>query len=307
MNRISTQYLATHYLDSCILDVAALKPGNVSFHAAGHGMDAGLFLQSALASANSITQTGQSLGERILNAVKATRDAARCNTNLGIILLCAPIIQAALDHPGEGWESGVSRVLAAAGLRETEQLFLAIRLASPGGLGHAEKHDVAGPASAPLVEVMALAAQRDLVARQYANGYLEFRDVVLPYLVDAIARHADEKSAVTDLFLYLLARYPDSHIQRKHGSAQAAAVSRQAADLHQHYLAATDSTQRHRLLLDLDRELKRQEINPGTTADFCVAGVFIHRLQKQAINTTGVARNYPRTMRPFQADTPQIL
>lgn len=307
MSRVTTQYLAKHYLEACVLDVASFKPGNVSFHAAGHGMDAGQFLQSASASVELMTKPGQALGERIFAAVKATRDAVRCNTNLGIILLCAPVIQAVLDYPGKKFDSALETVLSTAGLEDTERVYAAIRVASPGGLGRTETHDVTGPAGAPLMEVMAAAAERDLIARQYANGFQELRGVVLPYLAKAMQRHADEKSVVTDLFLYLLARYQDSHIQRKHGTSQAVTVSRWAEDVHRDYLAATDDGIRHQLLLELDRRLKQQDINPGTTADFCVAGVFIHRLQSQAINNTGVARNYPRTMKPLQADTPQIL
>lgn len=280
MNPVTTQLLAKCYLDACALDVAALKPGNVSRYSAGHGMDAELFLQSAQVSAKAITEPGPVLGKRIYGAVKATWDAVRCNTNLGIILLCAPIIQAAIDYPGERLEIALPKILSAVRAQETEDVFAAIRLANPGGLGRTESHDVAGPAIRPLVEVMALAADRDLIARQYANGFRELYNAVLPYLIDAFHRHADEETAVTDLFLHLLASYRDSHIQRKQGMAQAIAVSRWAADVHQQYLTDADDSARHLLLLEMDRQLKQRGINPGTTADFCVAGVFIHRLQK---------------------------
>ncbi len=307
MSPMTIQLVAKCYLEACVLDVAALKPGNVSQHSAGHGMDAELFVQSALASAEVITEPGQVLGKRIYGAVKATLDAVRCNTNLGIILLCAPIIQAAIDYPEERLEVALPKVLSAVHAEETDSVFAAIRLANPGGLGRTESHDVAGPATRPLVEVMALAADRDLIARQYANGYHELYNAVLPYLTDAFQRHADEAAAVTDLFLHLLASYQDSHIERKQGTAQAIAISRWAADGHQKYLTAADDSARHLLLLEMDRQLKQQGINPGTTADFCVAGVFIHRLQMQTINSAGVARNYPRMMRPVQAKTPLIL
>lgn len=307
MNPMTTELLAKCYLEACVLDVTALKPGNVSIHSAGHGMDAELFVQSALASAEMITESGQVLGKRIYGAVKATQDAVRCNTNLGIILLCAPIIQAAIDYPEERLDTALPKVLSAVRAEETNSVFAAIRLANPGGLGRTESHDVAGPTTSPLAEVMALAAGRDLIARQYANGFHELSNVILPYLTVAFQRHADEETAVTDLFLYLLESYQDSHIQRKQGKARAIAVSRWAAEVHQKYLTAADDSARHLLLLEMDRQLKQQGINPGTTADFCVAGVFIHRLQKQMINSAGVARNYPRMMRPIQAKTPLIL
>ncbi|WP_052760995.1 triphosphoribosyl-dephospho-CoA synthase [Sedimenticola thiotaurini] len=306
MTPITTQQLETHYLDACFLDVAALKPGNVSFHAGGHGMDGELFLRSALVSAEVLLQPGLALGERIYRAVKVTGDTVGCNTNLGIILLCAPVIQALLEYPEQPLEQGLRQVLSAAGIADTQQVFAAIQLANPGGLGSAADHDVSGPATASLTTVMTVAAERDLIARQYSNGFRELCRVAVPHLDHLMQRGGDEKSALTDLFLHMLARYPDSHIVRKHGEEKAAIVSRWAADLHRQYLAAEDDEVGHDLLLGLDQKLKQLEINPGTTADFCVAGVFIHRLQQQAINTTGVARNYPRTMKPFQADNPQI-
>ncbi len=307
MSRITTQQLETHYLDACFLDMAALKPGNVSFHAAGHGMDGELFLRSALVSAEVLLQPDLSLGERIYRAVKVTGDAVGCNTNLGIILLCAPVIQALLSYPERALEQGLNQVLADAGVADTQQVFAAIQLANPGGLGSAPEHDVSGPARVPLAAVMKAAAQRDLIARQYANGFHELCAVAVPYLAERTRDGQDEQEALTDLFLHLLGRYPDSHIIRKHGTEQAVTVSGWASDLHRRYLATWDGAERHELLLGLDQKLKQLEINPGTTADFCVAGVFIHRLQQQAINTTGVARNYPRTVKPYQADNPQIL
>ena len=39
-------------------------------------------------------RTDLTVGERILSAVQATQEAVGLNTNLGIILLCAPMIQA---------------------------------------------------------------------------------------------------------------------------------------------------------------------------------------------------------------------
>ncbi len=54
------------------------------------------FISSAEASAQHIADpkpTG--LGQRILKAISAThQEAVGCNTNLGIVLLCAPLAQA---------------------------------------------------------------------------------------------------------------------------------------------------------------------------------------------------------------------
>jgi triphosphoribosyl-dephospho-CoA synthetase len=82
------------YLEAFRLDVQALKPGNVSVGSPGHGMRAEDFLRSAEASAEQIARRGPTLGERVRLVVAASRRLADCNTNLGIVPLCAPLAQA---------------------------------------------------------------------------------------------------------------------------------------------------------------------------------------------------------------------
>ena len=85
--------LARVYREVCALDVLALKPGNVGVGRPGHGMRAADFLRSAAVSAGPLSAPGLPLGERVYGAVAATRAAVGCNTNLGIILLCAPLLK----------------------------------------------------------------------------------------------------------------------------------------------------------------------------------------------------------------------
>ena len=93
MNHSDPEMLSVFYREACRFDVVSIKPGNVSIDLPGHAMDAGMFLRSADQSAEDIARPGQSLGQRILSAITATRNAVGCNTNLGIVLLCAPLIQ----------------------------------------------------------------------------------------------------------------------------------------------------------------------------------------------------------------------
>jgi len=65
------------------------------FSADGHRMSVDDFMRSAAAAAGPLTAPGMSVGQRILGAVAATRSAVETNTNLGIILLCAPLAAAA--------------------------------------------------------------------------------------------------------------------------------------------------------------------------------------------------------------------
>jgi hypothetical protein len=76
---------------ACELDVAVRKPGNVSRVSPGHGMQWGIVQRQRSASAEPLFRTGARVGERIEAAVAATSAAVGCNTNLGILLLCAPV------------------------------------------------------------------------------------------------------------------------------------------------------------------------------------------------------------------------
>src|SRR5262249_53999218 len=92
--------VAAAYLDSCLAELSAPKPGNVHVFAGGHDMTTADFEASARVSAPVMGRRGLSVGERILGAIKATRSVVGCNTNLGIVLLCAPLATAAMQAGG---------------------------------------------------------------------------------------------------------------------------------------------------------------------------------------------------------------
>ncbi len=102
----------------------------------------------------------------MLDAIRATRRVVATNTNLGIVLLLAPLAAVPRDNR---CAQGIPAVLDALTVEDARDVFAAIRLASPGGLGQAAEQDVADEPSLPLRQIMALAADRDLVARQYAD------------------------------------------------------------------------------------------------------------------------------------------
>ncbi|MEO8716373.1 MAG: triphosphoribosyl-dephospho-CoA synthase [Acetobacteraceae bacterium] len=257
MNGIEAAFIA-----ACDEELAAPKPGNVHRHAGGHRMTVGDFECSARAAAPGLCRAGAPLGARILDAVRATRDAVGQNTNLGIVLLCAPLAMAA--EAGGDLPAGVRAVIGASDLADAHAVFEAIRLAAPGGLGDAPRHDVRDPATVTLPVAMAEAAARDSIARQWSNG---FADVLGP----GLAVYAAAPTGSLAVYLHFLATFPDSHVQRGHGSDIAEAVRRRAATMRGADLAG---------LLRWDAELKARRINPGTSADLTVATAFAARLLK---------------------------
>ncbi|MFT0171651.1 triphosphoribosyl-dephospho-CoA synthase [Paraburkholderia mimosarum] len=276
--------LEAAFLWACEQDVVCAKPGNVSFASAGHGMSAELFLASARAACAPLTRGSAPVGERIEAAIANTRAAAGCNTNLGIVLLCAPLaaaFEARPPHfcatPIQAVQSmqSVQRVLRALTLEDACAAYRAIALANPGGLGNAPRQSVGTTPTVDLRTAMTLAADRDSIARQYAE---DFRDVLgfgLATFRAAYSARAASPAPLADAvlltWLRFLARWPDSHIARKHGMACAQRVSSEAAV----WLArGPDRLCAPRALDGWDAELKAAGLNPGTSADLTVATLF---------------------------------
>ena len=268
---------------ACIEELEAPKPGNVSFASAGHGMTADDFVASARCTADVLGAPGLSLGERVLGSIEATHAAAGCNTNLGIVLLCAPLAQAALaEDPARPLRARLARVLAAAGVEDAERVFAAIRLAEPAGLGESARHDVRAPAAVPLLEVMREAEDRDRVARQYARCFEDVFDLGLPALTGNRTRWPREL-AVAALYLTFLARFKDSHIERKLGAVTAETVRLETLELSGSIDPSKPLAENFRELANFDRSLKSRGINPGTSADLTVATLLADNLLKGGI------------------------
>jgi triphosphoribosyl-dephospho-CoA synthase len=275
------------FVRACEIDVAVRKPGNVSDASPGHGMHAALFRASASAAAAPLFAPGARVGERIEAAMAATWAVAGCNTNLGILLLCAPLALAVEREPGPHTPTtlrlAVAAVLATLDLADTQAVYRAIAQANPGGLGSAPEQDVHCAPSVGLREAMALAADRDRIARQYRDAFADLFDIGLPAYFTALenadpATRGASAAPVQRLYLTLLGAFPDSHIVRKQGPQMAQTVMQTA----QAWLARL-ATQGHRAQpLDTDpawgawdQALKDTGINPGTTADLTVATLML--------------------------------
>lgn len=259
---------------ACLTELRALKPGNVHLHAAGHGMSVKDFEASCEASAPEISRPGLSVGQRILRAVRATREAVGCNTNLGIVLLAAPLAQAALDDTPAPLRDCLRQVLDSLDVADAADAYEAIRLASPGGLGESSKHDVGTSPSVSLREAMAEAADRDMIARQYVTCYEDIFAGGLPTLRRMLARWHSLEWAASAVYLEFLSRFPDSHVARKFGPGVADDLRRRAARHCSKLLKSDAPGDMSARLIDFDTRLKAEDLNPGTSADLCVATIF---------------------------------
>jgi triphosphoribosyl-dephospho-CoA synthase len=270
--------IAAAFVAACRDELKAPKPGNVHVHAPGRRKTVDDFVAAAQAAAPALTAPNASVGARILAAVEASIAAAGRNTNLGIILLCAPLAAAA-EVGSADLRTALATVLESLDVADASLAFKAIALAAPGGLGAAPAHDVHAPATATLRAAMAAAADRDRIARQYVSEFADVFDLGEPLLAAALA-HADEpKWATLAVYLGFLAAFADSHVVREHGAAVAEEVRRQATILGARLQPPADAAHLLPDLLTWDAALKARGVNPGTSADLTVATLFAHRIR----------------------------
>ncbi len=257
---------------ACLWEVAAPKVGNVNRGADFDNLTLYDFNASAVAIGPVMDRAeGQAVGCTIREAIVATRRLVSTNTNLGMVLLIAPLAAVPRDQP---LAAGIHDCLQALTHEDARSVYQAIRLAEPGGLGRMDTMDVMDPAPNDLLAAMALAADRDLVARQYTNDFQQILHEVTPRLV---ALHDDGlpiSHAIVRAHLELMGRYPDSLIGRKCGSK----LAEESALRAQHVLeqVALSDQAYQQALADFDFWLRSDghRRNPGTTADCVAAGLF---------------------------------
>ncbi len=238
------------------------------------------FEASAAAAAPVIGAAGLSVGARIEAAVTATQEAVNQNTNLGIILLAAPLAQAALATGGS-LRDRLDHVLGTLSIEDAQAAYRAIRNAAPGGLGQAPAHDVGAVPQVTLLEAMRAAAIRDRIAWNYTNGFVDIFDLGLKWLDGGLTRWGDVPWVTTYVYLGFLAHIPDTLIERKFGGDAASEVRDEARPIEAGLSQSTAPEEMAAPLAAFDRSLKERGLNPGTSADLTVATLFAAALQAQ--------------------------
>jgi triphosphoribosyl-dephospho-CoA synthase len=267
---------------ACLLEASAPKPGNVSPGRPFADLRYEDFLASAAAIGGPFTGVAdRALGQTIRLAVEATSQWARTNTNLGIVLLLAPLARAAsIDDPGHrGLQTLTKRVLEATTVEDARDAYAAIRLAAPGGLGRATSQDVAEEPTQSLLDVMCLAADRDLVAREYSTGFETTFEQGAPTLAAARRDGLTWSDAVVETCLTLLAAHDDTHIVRRSGAEAAARASALAKGALR--AGGVRSANGREAIDNMDASLRdaRHSANPGATADLTAAAIFVVLMQ----------------------------
>lgn len=263
-------------------EIEAFKPGNVSVYSEGHDMTVKDFMTSAKLSTPLLCQPGASLGSRVLESVKATQAAVGCNTNLGMLLLFAPIVMAAelKFNDDNGLRQNLETTLSSLTQNDAEQVYEAIRLAKPGGLGSADSQDVNQVPECSLIEAMTLASERDAVALQYTNNFSEIFDMGFSSIKCFEKSWNSVKWSTVSCYLMFMASIADSHIKRKYGESVANLIRIKSETIAEKFHKAMDPNEEIDLIRRYDEELKADNYNPGTSADLTAASLLVYYLNR---------------------------
>ncbi len=268
-------------MSSFITEVTSLKPGNVSRFSEGHGMTVDDFIKSAELTSPILCDPTLSVGERVLEGVRVTMSGVGCNTNLGMLMLFAPLLRAAELGMGS-LQSNLGVVLRELDVKDTSCIFEAIHHANPGGLGESEKYDVNKKldAGTTIQKAMAEAKNRDLIAKQYVTGFIDILSLGFICIEDFAVRWNSVEWAAVACYIGFMAEFPDSHIRRKFGLEVAEKIKIKAVPIAEAFQKNNSPEDGAEMLKKFDRELKNKGANPGTSADLTAASLLVYHLTK---------------------------
>ena len=254
---------------ACILEATAPKAGNVYPGRPFSDLTYTDFIAAAEITACQLADQRQPMSLRMVDTVEQTFATTGTNVNLGIVLLLGPLVGADELRDQLAWEPAIKQFLSSLTETDGQNIYRAIVAASPGGLGSSESNDVTittGPVD--IVAAMGQSSERDRIARQYATGFVDLIDNVVPVVRDSISQSADLLHGIAAAQLRLLAVAPDSLIARKCGSNLAMQVRDRAKQIN---ISDRDAIRQFDAWLREDGHRR----NPGTTADLIAASLYL--------------------------------
>ena len=268
----------------CDTEIKSLKPGNVHKYSKGHGMNIKDFLKSSLIISKCLTKNNLDLGKKILVSVNEIQNKIKKNTNLGIILMLSPIatiVQKEGVISKEELLKKIKSLIKKQNIKNSIPIFKAISLTSPGGLGFSKKYDVNEPSNTNLYKAMEFAKEKDLIARQYCNGFKDIYKIGIPAYKNFYNKWGKVDWALTGVYLTFLKKFNDSHIARNKGNKIATSIKKEAKKYYFFLKNNKSLTKIKKKLLVFDKKLKSKRINPGTTADLTVATLLLEIVTKK--------------------------
>ena len=278
MNRFE---IKKKFLFSCLQELNTLKPGNLNTQSILSGMSKIKFQRAAKISSEILTKKKISIGESIYLACENCLKELGENYNLGIILLCAPVVRVTMrnDFNINNFEEQLNESLYKISIKESQLIFEAIKISKPAGLkNYKSKGDLfkSSTTSMKIYDLARISMNYDRISRCYVSNYEEIFKLALPYFKKQ-KRIFSEKISTEKLYIKLLSQDFDSHILRKFGSHTAKTVLHRSKKL----IRTINGNSKKNLYYHLkkfDTYLKHMKINPGTCADLTVTTLLIDKI-----------------------------
>ena len=249
-----------------VLEVTAYpKPGNVDRCHDYEGTRLEHFLASAVLARPALEraaagESGGGLGEVFREAVRLTSGHRGGNTHFGAFILLIPLLRGG-DIPG------AVRAVQGSTVEDALEFYRAFSLTkvrmlpddpldvrSPRALGTIRERGLT------LLRIMEHSEEHDMISREWVNGFARTRNAA-----DLLHAAGCGREAVVEAFLRLLAEEADTFIMKEHGPLVAEEVRRRAGEV----LAGRED------LAAFDAGCIARGINPGSTADLIIAGIYV--------------------------------
>jgi triphosphoribosyl-dephospho-CoA synthase len=220
------------------------------------------------------------VGEIILGAIQATHRFVSINTNLGIVLLLAPLAKAAGLAYSESLRPRVKKVLKNLTVDDARLAYEAIRLARPGGMGKVKRFDLSETnIGITLYQAMEQARDRDALAGEYVTDFEITFELGLTAFEQSLNHGVGISPAIVQTFLSILAKVPDTLIARKNDIETAVEVSHRANRVLKQGGVFSDRGKKAIKIFDRFLRNGRHNLNPGTTADLVAAVIFVYLVE----------------------------
>lgn len=230
------------------------------------------------------------IGDAILQSIKTTNKLVNTNTNLGISMLMIPISAGcgALENETSIYNlpKMVDIIMKNTRSEDAVALTKAILLSKAGGLENkTSDYDVNNKNTIEeiitnninLYDLFKISSKYDKISYELINGLPVISEIGYP----TYCKYEEEysKNDVTlETYLTLLSKVPDTLISRKYGDEVAEDVTKRAKDILKNTEIATK--ERIKEMKEFDKYLRKNKYNPGTTADFTAASLFVGLVDK---------------------------
>lgn len=218
------------------------------------------------------------IGSLILEASgESVRWQGGGNTHFGAYILLFPLIKAAAKGSLDKLRENAIDIVKDTTVEDAVDFYRAfsivdVRMKEPEDLTAVEKEldvrssgslEELGRRGITMFDIMQISAKNDMVAREWVDGFR--RSFEAAEKIYSKRKFSTMNDATVLTYLELLAEEPDTFIAKKYNMDKALYVQGLAIDV----------LERRMTLEELSRRLFIEKINPGSTADIVIAGLFI--------------------------------